>query len=50
MFLIVGSYMGNAEVVDRAETQKEARFLEKEYNIAFGNDWDISIVSNEETK
>jgi len=48
MFLIVGSYMGNAEVIDRADEKKEAQQLKSEYDIAFGNDWNISIVSNEE--
>jgi len=48
MYLIIGKYMGNAEVIDRADDVKEAEYLEGEYNVAFGRDWDISIVSNEE--
>jgi len=43
MFEIVGEYEGQIEVLDTAETYKEAEFLKSEYRIAFGNSWIIKI-------
>lgn len=46
MYLIVGKYQDSSEVIDRAYTAKEASYLKGEYEMAFGNDWDIDIVEN----
>lgn len=41
-FVIMGKYPGqDAEEVDEAENLEEARFLVKEYRMAFGPEWSI---------
>jgi hypothetical protein len=44
MFLIMGYYEGNGEVVDEADTRGEAEFLAREYRMAFGPGWCIEVV------
>lgn len=39
MFKIIGKYRGRTEVIDEAETKKEARYLLAEYRMAFGEGW-----------
>jgi|WetSurSiteA1Bulk_404760.scaffolds.fasta_scaffold140505_2 hypothetical protein len=46
MYLIVGKYQDSSEVIDRASTLKEAYYLKGEYEIAYGNDWDIEVIEN----
>lgn len=43
MFVIVGSYHGEREIIDSAESLTEARELASEYRLAFGAEWSISF-------
>ena len=43
-YLIVGKYRGQSEVVDETDNLEDARYLQAEYRMAFGNDWVISVV------
>lgn len=43
MFEIVGTYRGETEVVDSADTMREARYLLGEYRLAFGAGWYLRI-------
>ena len=43
MIRIMGTYQGQIEEIDTAETMKEARALVKEYRVAFGSAWQITI-------
>jgi len=47
-YLIVGTYQGKSEVVDETETKKDAEYLAREYGMAYGNEWDISIQVQDE--
>jgi len=44
MFLIIGKYRGDSEVIDQADTRREAQELAAEYEMAFGPMWRISVV------
>jgi hypothetical protein len=44
MYKIVGKYRGKVEVLDRARDLREAEYLAREYSIAFGPEWSISII------
>lgn len=41
MYEIIGIYKGQSEVIDEAETLKDAIYLVNEYKLAFGPDWRI---------
>jgi hypothetical protein len=43
MFKIYGTFQGNTELIDEVDTEKEARELQVEYMIAFGQGWEITI-------
>ena len=43
MYKIIGTYRGNTEVVDEADTEEEAEYMLGEYSMAFGPDWALSI-------
>ena len=42
-FVIYGVYKGRKEAIDQAETRPEADYLASEYQMAFGNEWRITI-------
>tara|TARA_Y100000310_G_scaffold155094_1_gene154582 strand:- start:94 stop:291 length:198 start_codon:yes stop_codon:yes gene_type:complete len=44
MYKIMGTYRGNSEELDEADTLDEANYLLTEYRVAFGPDWLIEIV------
>lgn len=43
MWKIIGTYQGRREVVDTADTLREAAYLLREYRVAFGPEWVIKI-------
>ena len=47
-YVIVGTYRGNDEVIDEAETRREAEYLQKEYQLAYGPAWTVRIKRLEE--
>lgn len=42
-WIIMGKYKGQSEEIDTAKDKKEAQYLRNEYQLAFGNDWVVSI-------
>jgi len=40
---IIGKYKGKSEEVDSTDSKQDAEYLRKEYQMAFGNDWIITI-------
>ncbi len=44
MYQIIGVYKGNREVIDQAETKKEADYLVSEYRLAYGNEWKVYAI------
>jgi len=44
MYKIIGIYQKNGEVLDTAETLKEAQYMFNEYRIALGKDWDLTLL------
>ena len=40
---IIGIYRGTPEVLDTTDSRKEAYDLRREYEMAFGNEWEINI-------
>lgn len=38
---IYGMYRGKAEKIDTTSTQREANYLAREYQLAFGREWVI---------
>ena len=40
---IIGKYKGKSEVIDSANGKHEAEYLRREYQIAFGRDWVVTI-------
>jgi hypothetical protein len=40
---IIGKYRGKKEVIDSANGKQDAEYLRSEYQMAFGNDWIITI-------
>ncbi len=42
-YLIIGTYQGETEEVDSADTKEEAQYLLGEYRLAFGPDWYLRI-------
>jgi hypothetical protein len=44
----MGEYRGCKEEIDDTESLKEARYLLREYKIAYGGDWRIWIENEEE--
>ena len=42
-YRIMGKYRGKTEELDTTNSAKEARYLEREYQLAFGADWIIWI-------
>jgi hypothetical protein len=43
MYKIMGTYQGNTEEIDEADTRKEALYLLGEYRLAFGSEWVLRI-------
>ncbi|MHC4229457.1 MAG: hypothetical protein ACYSW0_18660 [Planctomycetota bacterium] len=43
MFLIKGSYNGQTETIDEADTREDALYLLGEYRLAFGQGWRLWI-------
>ena len=43
MFLIIGKYKGESEVIDQTDDKKDAEYLVMEYAMGFGSDWEISM-------
>jgi len=50
MYLVIGKYKGTSEVLDESETKEFAQYLAKEYKIAFGSEWTITIKKSTNTK
>jgi hypothetical protein len=48
MYSIIGTYRGNAEEIDSAPTMQDAIILMREYKMAFGSEWNISIKRNKQ--
>ena len=44
MYLILGTYRGQTEEIDTADTLQEACYLAREYQMAFGPSWSVSYV------
>mgnify|MGYP004459803341 CR=1 FL=1 len=42
-YVILGTYQGQTEIIDTADTKDEARFAANEYRAAFGSKWLIVI-------
>lgn len=42
-WIIEGTYQGKTEAIDCAETQAEAEYLAREFRIAYGPDWLVSV-------
>ena len=38
---IIGVYRGEEEVIDETDTSDDAKYLVREYSIAFGSEWKI---------
>lgn len=49
-YKIIGVYNGKKEVVDTAETEGEAYSLLKEYRMAYGKDWKLSLLKEIEIR
>ena len=47
-WIIIGTYRGNTEEIDSAPTMQEAIILMREYKMAFGSEWNISIKRNKQ--
>lgn len=47
-FRIMGEYRGDKEEIDDTDCPKEARYLLREYKIAYGEDWRIWIEEDPE--
>lgn len=46
-YRIWGRYQGKKrELIDTATNPKSALYLKKEYQLAFGKDWELTIVPN----
>lgn len=43
VYNIYGTYKGNRELIDFADTKAEADYLASEYQLAYGNEWTITI-------
>ncbi len=48
MYSIIGVWRGMPEELDTAETKQDAMFLVREYRMAFGSEWNISIKRNKQ--
>jgi hypothetical protein len=49
MYSIIGVWQGcMPEELDTAETKQDAMFLVREYRMAFGSEWNISIKRNKQ--
>ena len=48
MYSIIGVYKGNPEVIDTADTMKDAIYLMQEYAMSFGHEWSINIKRNKQ--
>ena len=42
-YRIMGNYGKTCEEIDSADTEKEARSLREEYQMAFGSNWEIWV-------
>lgn len=40
---ILGTYRGNTEEIDTADTRREAKYLQGEYQLAYGSEWTVTI-------
>jgi len=49
-YYIMGEYKGEQEQIDQAETLRAARYLRAEYQLAFGLEWKIFIVDENNTR
>jgi len=43
MYVIIGKYRGEKEQLDTAKTMTEAQYLKREYEMAYGSEWIITI-------
>jgi len=43
IYKLYGTYKGNRELIDQADTLAEAQYMQSEYQLAFGNEWLITI-------
>ena len=43
MYEIIGHYEGESEVLDSTEDRHEAEYLRREYQLAYGDEWQITI-------
>lgn len=48
IYRIYGTYRGEREEVDSANTHKEALYLLREYRLAFGPEWSLTIKREKE--
>ena len=46
MYQILGTYRGNTEILDTAESEDDATSLVWEYRMAFGDEWAISFIES----
>jgi hypothetical protein len=44
MYQILGTYRGESEVLDEADSREDAEYLLGEYQMAFGPEWTIKLV------
>ena len=42
-YLIIGTNKRKSEVIDEAETAKDAEYLAREYGLSFGKEWHICV-------
>jgi hypothetical protein len=50
MFDIIGTYHGTSEVLDTVETQQEAEYLRREYQMAYGREWLVTTRRSREPR
>ena len=44
MYKIMGKYDGTTEEVDTADSEETARYLEREYQLAYGYSWEVWVL------
>jgi hypothetical protein len=46
-YRIMGNYQGSTEEIDTTDSEFDARFLQTEYSVAYGNSWVIWVEVQE---
>lgn len=44
MYEVIGTYRGDWEVIDSADSRREAEYLATEYRMAYSRDWLIHVT------